>query len=418
MATTFQATDDPEKAADLRRMKRRASGLLVLVTAIFVLVRTTTDSEGWAGYVEAAAEAAMVGGVADWFAVTALFRHPRGLPIPHTAIIPRRKDAIGASLGTFVQENFLDPDMVAERVNSYGVAKRAGQWLAEPDNAARLGAQSAAAIDGVSEMLQDDEVAASIESMLRARIEQIPVTLLAAKGLEAAIEGGHHQAALDVALRGATRLVQENAMDLRSRLYEESPWWVPEAIDDRVFDKIQTGITSLAADVLAKPDHELRALLDTKIRQFAADLETSPDFEAKGEEFKAQLLDHPEVRDWLNSLWDQIKSSLIAAAEDPTSEFRQKIESTIVRAGESLATDPLLQAKVDGWIESVVRYGIEQSGSEVANLISTTVEGWDAQQTGERTELQVGHDLQFIRINGTVVGGLVGTLIHAVGEFL
>ncbi len=418
MATTFQGTDDPAKAAELRRMKLRASALLVLVTAIFVVMRTATDSEGWAGYVEAAAEAAMVGGVADWFAVTALFRHPLGLPIPHTAIIPRRKDAIGSSLGIFVQENFLEPDMVAERVNSYGIAKRAGMWLSEADNAARLGSQSAAAITGVSEMLQDDEVAASIESMLRRRLEQLPVTLLASKAMEAAIEGGHHQAALDSVLHGATTLVQENATVLRARLYEESPWWVPEAIDDRVFDKIQSGVVSFAADVLATPDHEVRTLVDTKVRAFAEDLKSSPAYEAKGEEFKAQLLDHPEVRAWLDSLWDQIKASLIAAAEDPESEFRQKVEETIMRAGQSLASDPLLQAKVDGWIESVVRYGIEQSGSEVANLISTTVERWDAEQTSERIELQVGHDLQFIRINGTVVGGLVGTLIHAVGELL
>lgn len=399
-------------------MKWRATGLLVAAATVFVVMRVATDGTGWAGYVTAAAEAAMVGGVADWFAVTALFRHPLGIPIPHTAIIPRRKDQIGQSLGTFVQDNFLDGDLVAERVHQYTIAKRLGVWMSEPENASRIGARTTALIEGVSDVLRDDEVAASIESMLVRRLEAIPLAPLAGQGLEAAIEGGQHQLVLDGALRSMTKLLDEQDAVLRKRLYEESPWWVPEAIDDRVFDKIHSGLSNMAADVLADPDHEIRAIVDARVGELAVELRTSPAMAEKGEQLKRQLLDHPEVRSWMNSLWDQLKASLIAAADDPDSELRQRIDTTIASAGQNLATDPLLQAKIDQWVEGVVRYAVDQSGSEVANLISTTVERWDADQTGERIELQVGRDLQFIRINGTVVGGLVGVIIHAIGELL
>ena len=268
---------DAERASDLRRMKRRATGLLVAATALFVIMRITTDGSGWSGYVEAMAEAAMVGGVADWFAVTALFRHPLRLPIPHTAIIPNRKHQIGASLGTFVQDNFLNDELVGERIRQFGPAGRIGAWLEEPDNAARLGDQLPAVLTAVTEVVDDDDVGTAVGGALRSRLESIELAPLLAGGLEVAIDNGQHQAAFESLMRSINRIVTENEEVLRKRLYEESPWWVPEAIDDRVFDRIVTGVRRLVADVLADPDHELRRLADERIRRFAADLRSSSD---------------------------------------------------------------------------------------------------------------------------------------------
>ena len=408
---------DVERAADLRRMKRRATGLLVAATALFVVMRITTDGSSWSGYVEAAAEAAMVGGVADWFAVTALFRHPLRIPIPHTAIIPNRKDQIGASLGTFVQDNFLNDELVGERIRQFGPAGRLGAWLEEPHHASRLSDQLPAVLTAVTEVV-DDDVGTAVGGALRARLESIELAPLLAGGLEVAIDNGQHQAAFESLMRSINRIVTENEEVLRKRLYEESPWWVPEAIDDRVFDRIVTGVRRLVADVLADPDHELRRLADERIRRFATDLRSSPDLHARAEALKVELLDHPEVRTWLDSAWRHVKDAMIAGANDPDSDLRRRLDDALVSTGRNLREDPALRDKLDRWTEGVARYLVNQSQGEVADLISSTVARWDAQQTGERIELQVGRDLQFIRINGTVVGGLVGLLIHAVAQLL
>ncbi|MEM7287936.1 MAG: DUF445 domain-containing protein [Actinomycetota bacterium] len=409
---------DAERAADLRRMKWRATGLLLAATALFVVMRITTDGSGWSGYVEAAAEAAMVGGVADWFAVTALFRHPLRLPIPHTAIIPNRKDQIGASLGTFVQDNFLNDELVGERIRHFGPAGRLGSWLEEPANARRLGDQLPAVLGAITEVVDDDDVGTAVGGALRSRLESVELAPLLAGGLDVAIDNGQHQAAFESLMRSINRIVTENEAVLRKRLYEESPWWVPEAIDDRVFDRIVTGVRRLVADVLADPDHELRRLADERIRRFAVDLRSSPDLHDRAEALKAELLDHPEVRAWLDSAWRHVKEAMVAGAEDPDSDLRRRLEEALMSTGQSLRRDAAMREKLDRWTEDVARYLVNQSQGEVADLIATTVARWDAQQTGERIELQVGRDLQFIRINGTVVGGLVGLLIHGVAQLL
>jgi len=405
--------DDLQRARQLRSMKVRATGLLVFAAVVFVVVRATTDGSGWAGYVEAAAEAGMVGGLADWFAVTALFRHPLGLPIPHTAIIPTRKDEIGRSLGMFVQENFLDDDLLAARMHQFGPAERVGHWLAYPDNACRLAGQTSTAIAGVTGILRDEDVASGLEAVVTRRLQTVQLAPILAQAVDLAVEGRHHQAALDAGLRGLDNLLVDNTDILRRRLRDESPWWVPEVIDDRVFAKISAGIRSLAADILAKPDHELRGHVDSRTRDLAVRLRESPELIARVEEIKGELLDHPEVRDWLGTLWGHIKTALITAADDPDSELRQRIESALVGAGQSLVDDPALRAKVDRWLESVVRYLADHAQGEVADLIATTVASWDTADTSRRLELQVGRDLQFIRINGTVVGALAGVAIHA-----
>ncbi len=410
--------DEAERARDLRTMQRFAGGLLGAMTIVFVITRALEDRWNWIGYVRATAEAAMVGAVADWFAVTALFRHPLGIPIPHTAIIPRNKDRIGRSLGEFVQSNFLAGPVLAEKLRSLGVARRAGEWLAEPANARRLGANAGAVVTGLTEVLRDEDVQSALEHAVVGRLRATEAAPLVGRALEAALEAGHHQALLDTVLHGVDRLLDDNRTMLRNKLSEQSPWWVPEPIDNRVFAKMFNGIKGFLAEVAADPNHELRDQLDTRMAELAVRLRTDPTLIAKGEELKAELLAHPEMRAWSSSLWANLKRSVVELADDPDSELRRRLEAALVTAGQALRDDPVLQAKIDSWVERALGYLVEQYRHEIADLISTTVARWDADDTSRRIELQVGRDLQFIRINGTVVGGLAGLVIYSVGQLL
>ena len=413
-----ESGDDEARRKELRHHKARATGLLLFATAIFIVLVVTTSGEGWSGYAEAAAEAAMVGGVADWFAVTALFRHPLGLPIPHTAIIPNRKDQIGESLGEFVQENFLQPEVLRNRLSEADLATRIGNWLEVPGNARKLGDQLGSVLGSAIEVMRDDEIQASVEGYVARRVDSFEPTPLAARAIEFAIEGGHHHAIFDAGLDGMRNILQDNRAMLRGRLSNESPWWVPEPIDDRIFDKIYSAINTFIDEVTADPDHEFRRNLDHRIAGLADRLRESPELRERAHELKQELLSHPATREWSSGLWGNMKTSLLLAADDPTSELRLRIHQSALNIGQSLREDPALRDKVNGWLVNAVAHLAGESRGEIADLISTTVAGWDADETSERIELQVGRDLQYIRINGTVVGGLVGLLIHAVAQIL
>ncbi|MEM9655994.1 MAG: DUF445 family protein [Actinomycetota bacterium] len=409
---------DEERAADLRRMKLVATGLFVLAAVVFFVARVLEEEAGWAGYIRATAEAAMVGALADWFAVTALFRHPLGLPIPHTAIIKRRKDQIGGSLGGFVEENFLTRAVITERLADSGIAARLGQWLSVPANARTVGDQSAAVVRGVTEVLQDDVVQSGLEGVITERAKQVKVAPLVGRVIDVAAEGQHHQTLLDTVIAGLDRFMDDNLDSFRNRLTQESPWWVPETIDDVVFDKIYGAVRRFLTEVADDPHHEIRRDMDRRAVALAQDLRHSPELIARGEEIKADFLAHPEVRAWMQDLWTRIKAGLIEATEDPESELRLRLEEAVVSAGETLRDDPALQERIDRWIIDAVGYVAEEFRGEVSELIATTVQRWDADETADRIELQVGRDLQFIRINGTLVGGVAGLVIYTVSELL
>lgn len=394
-------------------MKRNAAGLLLLAAAVFVATFVLTDGTGWAGYLRAASEAAMVGGVADWFAVSALFRHPLGIPIPHTAIIPRGKDAIGRGLGEFVQRNFMDPGSLVERIREADPAGRIGEWLAQPENATSASRQAAGVIAALAETIREDEVQEGIRELVTARIEAVDAAPLIGTVLDRAMEGGHYETLVTAGLRGLSKSIIDNRDLLRRRIGEESPWWVPEPVDDVVFGKLYVSLQRFIEEVAKDPDHEIRKLLNQRARLLVEELKTSPELKQRGEELKQQLLGHPEFKAWTDSLWDGLKTSLVAAAEQPDSDLRVRLEQLALATGERLRSDPDLRNKVDTWIGNLAAHLAERLGPEVASLIETTVERWDADETSRRLELQVGRDLQFIRINGTLVGGLVGVLIHA-----
>jgi uncharacterized membrane-anchored protein YjiN (DUF445 family) len=411
----FEVDTDRQRA--LRRMKAVALALLLAAAAVFV-VTAVVGADGWVGYVQAFAEAAMVGALADWFAVTALFRHPLGLPIPHTAIIPKRKDQIGRSLGEFVETNFLTQEVLGERLAQADVGRRLGEWLARPANAARASEGLGDALKGTLEVLDDKEVQHGLEGVVRQRITATPAAPLVGKVIDLSVDGGHHQRLLDAVLIGLGGFLEDNRTTFRQRLEEESPWWVPEPIDDRIFEKIYSAVGRFITDVGNDPHHEVRHSIDRRAVAFSERLKRDEELLAKGEELKRELLDHPEFRAWMESLWLGTKQGLIQAADDPTSEFRTRTATSLRQLGERLAAEPDLQRKVDDWVERSVGYVVEHYRSEVSDLIATTVERWDGESTAKRMELQVGRDLQFIRINGTIVGGLAGLAIHAFAELL
>ncbi|HKF34411.1 MAG TPA: DUF445 domain-containing protein [Jatrophihabitantaceae bacterium] len=408
----------PERLRALRRMKANATGLLLVAAAVFVVCVTVGDGHGLWGYVQAAAEASMVGGLADWFAVTALFRHPMGIPIPHTAIIPRKKDQLGAALGGFVQQHFLTASVVGEHVAQAGVPRRIGEWLAVPDNAARVADEFAAALGGIGSFVRDDEIRAAVAAYAEKRLRSADVAPLLSRILIAVCESGQHQVALTAGLRGLMRFLDDNRPIFRQRLAEESPEWVPEWVDDRVFAKLFSGLQSFLADVMANDSHELRQQFDRRLRDYATALRVDPAKAASIDAAKLQLLDHPEVREWLSTLWTHLKGAVLAGAADPGSELRRTVQSLTVQVGTALRDDPSLQAKFESVLQRMVSHVAARYGSDIAALISTTVARWDAEETGRRLELQVGRDLQFIRINGTVVGALVGILIHAISQLI
>ncbi len=409
---------DAARAADLRRMKTMATSLLVFAAFVFVIARRLeVDGNAW-GYVRATAEAAMVGALADWFAVTALFKHPVGIPIPHTAIIQKRKDEIGASLGSFVQDNFLTRPVITERLREVHLAERLGRWLAEPENASLIGEQSAAVVRGVTEVLQDEVIQTGIEAVVVERAKSVKVAPIMSRVVDAAILGDHHQTLLEGVLAGLGSFMEDNRDSFRHRLTQESPWWVPEPIDDAVFDKIYTGVRRFLTDIGSDRNHEMRVDIDRRTARLAEELRTSPAMIERGEALKQEFLDHPEVRAWSATLWERIKAGLLEAAESPDSELRRRLEEALTDAGRSLSADPELREKIDTWIVEAVGYVADQFRGEVADLIATTVQRWDTGETAERLELQVGRDLQFIRINGTLVGGAAGFAIHAISELL
>jgi uncharacterized membrane-anchored protein YjiN (DUF445 family) len=412
------SASDLDRLAAMQRMKRLALGLLVFVTVVFLLARWQEEHHGWLGYVRAFSEAAMIGALADWFAVTALFRHPLGIPIPHTAIIPHRKDQIGESLGNFVQENFLTREVLDERLAGAHVGQRLGTWLSEPANAAKAGEGVADALRGSLEVLDDRDVSTALEGLIERKIRTTPVAPLMGRALDVAMDGGHHQRLLDAVLLGLAGFLDDNRATFRARLEQESPWWIPEPVDDKIFDKIYTAVHRFLGDVGGDSRHEVRQAIDQRVLAFADRLRADPELMAKGEELKSELLAHSDVRAWLQSLWGEVKRTTLSATDDPESELRRRIDRSLTALGERLRDEPELQQKVDAWVQRAAGYVVDHYRGEVAEIISSTVQKWDGKATAERLELQVGRDLQFIRINGTIVGGLAGLTIYVFSRFV
>jgi uncharacterized membrane-anchored protein YjiN (DUF445 family) len=400
-------------------MKRMATGLFLAAAAVFLAcVLLGPDAGSWVGYVRATAEASMVGALADWFAVTALFRHPLRLPIPHTAIIPRKKDQIGASLGTFVQENFLTRAVVEEKLITIDVPGRLGGFLAAPGRAERLAGDASAAVTALAGLLRDEDLQPAVAAIVDRKLHETPAAPVLARVLELVVEGDRHQEVLSAALRLLARFLQENRVVFRAQLGDASPAWVPDWVDDRVFDRVFAGLMAFLEEVGDDPRHELRRSYDARLRVYIHALRTDPDTAARIEDLKKELLEHPAVRAWSGSLWTNAKNAVLSAAADPDSELRTRIAAMITQLARSLQTDPTLRELVQRHAHSIAGYFVERFSGDLADLVSSTVARWDTDETSRRIELQVGRDLQWIRVNGTVVGGLAGLVIYTVAQLL
>ena len=397
-------------------MTRRWAGALLAFTTVVFAATTIAGADGWLGYVQATAEASMVGGIADWFAVTALFRHPLGIPIPHTAIIPERKDQFGETLGEFIQDSFLTPDTIVARVTSARIAHRLAAWLCEPANAERLAAYLADGAVAIADLVNDDEVHTTLEAIAREQLERVQVAPLAGRALRALTESGRHDELVDAALRGLQRTLEEHKDDLRERFEHKSPWWLPGAVEDRIFDRLIDGAEAVLRDMTEDHQHGLRRELDERIAKLVHDLETSPDLRARGEQLKHDLLNQEQLRTWVAAAWQDVKVQLRASASDPESELRRRLAQAIASGGARLRDDPALMAMVDNGAETAVRYVLERFDGEIAALVTGTIARWDGEETARRLELLLGADLQYIRINGTVVGGAAGLVLHSIAE--
>ncbi|WP_460401283.1 DUF445 domain-containing protein [Actinophytocola sediminis] len=401
-------------------MKLVALSFLLGATVVFLATAfwQSAGAPGWVGYVKAAAEAGMVGALADWFAVTALFRHPLGIRIPHTAIIPTRKDALGNSLGEFVGTNFLAEDVVRDRLRRIGIGGRLGGWLAEPANAERVTAELATVVRGAVTVLRDEDVQAVLEQAVVRRVVAVPWGPPLGKLLAGVFADGSHHKLVDLMCDRAYEWVKNNHNSVLRVVSDRAPSWSPRFVDSMVADKVYGEVLSFAWLVKTDQDHPMRLAIDKFLAEFAVDLQTDPITMERAEQVKHQILEHREVQNVIGSAWSTAKGMLLDAAEDPSSELRKRVREGLAALGRRLAGDDALREKVDSWVEGAAAYVVLNYRDEITTLITDTVGRWDAEETSRKIELQVGRDLQFIRINGTVVGALAGLLIYAVAQLI
>ena len=424
LAESFAGADpqaDAERRVALRRMKVVALSFLVGATVVFLACRWGQAHGAtalWVGYVGAAAEAGMVGALADWFAVTALFKHPLGIPIPHTAIIKRKKDQLGEGLGTFVRENFLSQEVVETKLRDAQVPSRLGKWLAEPTHAQRVAAETATVLRVLVELLRDEDVQHVIDRMIVRRIAEpqwgppvgrMLATLLAENRQEALI-----QLLADRAFQWSL-----NAGEVIQRVVErDSPTWSPRFVDHMVGDRIHRELMDFTDKVRRNPDHELRRSATRFLFEFADDLQHDPDTIGRAEAIKEQLMARDEIAKAAETAWTAAKRIILESVDDPSSALRVRIADSVVHIGESLRDDADLRDKVDNWIIRAAQHVVSEYGVEITAIITETIERWDADEASRRIELHVGRDLQFIRINGTVVGSLAGLIIYSIAQLL
>ncbi|WP_081924606.1 DUF445 domain-containing protein [Pseudonocardia halophobica] len=401
-------------------MKLVATGFLLGATVVFFVMRYLElhQAQAWAGYVRAAAEAGMVGALADWFAVTALFKRPLGLPIPHTAIIPRKKDTIGDSLGDFVGENFLSEDVVREKLGRVEVSYRVGSWIGQRQHAERITAELATAARGLVTVLRDDVVQDLIEQVLVRKLLEKEVGPPLGKILEGILVDGAHRHLVDLVCDRAYDWVTANQEMVLRVVHDRAPMWTPRFVDDLVADKLFNEVQGYAWAVKTDPEHPLRHAIDRFLAEFARDLQSDPKTIARAEQVKQQIVDHPDVQKFIGQAWGVVKGMILDAAEDPSSELRARVRDGLVSLGARLSGDAELRARLDGWLADAAGYVVRHYRREITTLITDTVARWDAEETSRKIELQVGRDLQFIRINGTVVGALAGLVIYTVSQLV
>lgn len=410
-----------ERDAELKKMRLIATGLLIIMAIIFVFGKHMEKSyDGHWGYLRAFAEAGMIGGLADWFAVTALFRHPLGLPIPHTAIIPKNKDRIGETLAGFLRRNFLTTNIVARKVRYMDVAGAAGKFLMQPNGGeGRMRMGASRLMGDILASLDDERLGKMAKDAMRNQLDTIDLAPLLGQLLEAMIREDRHKPILNSMIKWASKTLNSNEHMIRQMVEERANTimrWT--GLDDRLADAIVNGLTKLLTDMSNDPDHPLREKGEEGIAKLAYDLQHQKKLQKKVQAWKKELLANPAMGQWLDSLWQKGRQSLLKAAREPDAAMAGKLGEAITKLGSSLQKDEHLKTQINRFARRAIVGTTENYGDKIVALVSDTIGGWEAQTLTGRIENIVGSDLQFIRINGTLVGGLVGLVIHAIGNAL
>lgn len=412
--------DEPARYAELARMKRMASGLLVVALVVLVTARLLESTYPWLRFVRATAEASLVGGLADWFAVTALFRRPLGLPIPHTAIIQTQKNRIGQILGTFVQNHFLSRDVLTTKLRSMRLAERIARWISDPAHGERLAGHLAAGISQIVRTIPEAEAKNFIRHSVVGRLRSVQLAPLLSEGLAAVTMEGRHQALVDEGIRLARNAIETNRDDLQQKIREESPWWLPRAIDDVLYRRLLAGADKLFDDIEVNPQHPLRIRFDTAVQEFIEGLSYSPSVIARTEALKEELLTGPILETLTAALWQrgQQVAVRLSGGDGTDGHTNHAIAEAISAIGKAMLADESRLAELNDLLADAIASVIEQHRHEAGDLITQTVRQWDAEVAAQRIELAVGRDLQFIRLNGTLVGGLAGLILYSLSLLL
>jgi len=415
MSMLKAASRTPTAQRGARGMRILATAMLAGMAAVFIAATGLTELHPAWGFVRAFAEAGLVGGIADWFAVTALFRHPLGLPIPHTAIVPRNKDRIGDALANFLKDNFLTPSVVARRMREVDVAGAVGRFLGQPPGEGRLRRGASRLLADILESLDQERLGGMVKAALAERMRRIDIAPLLGQTLEAAITEERHVPMVDGIVTWAGRTLDANEDLIRDMVHERAGWILRMAgLDEKLADAIVDGLRRLTIDMAVDPDHPLRAKAEEGLARLAAGLRNDPEMMAKVEDWKNEMIENEAVSAWLGGVWEKGRAGLLKGARDPDAALAGKFGEALRQLGETLQKEPRLKAAINQFARRATVGVVASYGDGIVKLVSETVRGWDARTISDRLEGAVGRDLQYIRINGTLVGGLVGLFIHTI----
>ncbi|AKK10246.1 putative membrane protein [Corynebacterium uterequi] len=417
---------DAQRRRALRNYKAFVTGLLGLAAVIFFACSYWQAHPGsalgvapsWVGYVRAAAEAGMVGGLADWFAVTALFRHPLGVPIPHTALIPKKKDQLGGALSEFVGDNFLNPQLITEKVANAEVPEKIGSWLVQDDHAQIVSREVGRFLVKATRAVDPLEAQALIDTHLVQRVAEPKWGPHIGRFLDSLIADGKTEPMVDAVIAWSRRRIRGAESSIVSMIDDRMPSWAPQFAKDLVGERVFRELVAFVEEIDRNPDHEARRTIRRFIAQLATDLKHDPMMIARVESVKRDLMGSAAVKAAPGRMWEVLSAAIIDAASDDNSALRVKIAETCLDWGERVHNDAELRARLDQRITAGARFLAENYSGEVTAIISETIEGWDAAEASDKIEVMVGKDLQFIRLNGTIVGALAGLLIYTVNQLL
>jgi uncharacterized membrane-anchored protein YjiN (DUF445 family) len=418
MSDTELAAREARLAGRLARMRLTATALLAAMALLYATTRLWLPGNTWLGLVNAFAEAGMIGALADWFAVTALFRRPLGLPIPHTAIVPAKKNEIGRALAAFIREHFLVRSAVERRLADIDLAERLGEWLGRPDNARRVAHDASLGLIWLLDAADGQKLRGMLDAALRSSVAGLPLRAGFGVVVEVLAAGPHAEAFVDHLVAIGQQQLLENRDRIRERIRERSPWWLPRFVDEAIYDQLVAELERILVDIATNPRHPARDEFARRLRELADTLGDDSKLADRTLRLKTELLDHPAVRAYLTELWERLGEELLGALENPASTLRVGVERELRAIAERVRSDPAIRRNLDRWSKELITYLIDNYRRPLSETISTTIEQWDATATAERIELYIGSDLQFIRISGTLVGGTAGVLIHLCAEIL